>query len=173
MRLQPTITFEQYKATYRAVAAAKPKPVRKRSWQEYVILGIVCLALGIAPQFHAARIPVFTIYVALILCWGFSKPITRRSQDELLRRFYADEQAKLNDQVLTIDVSGISCNQGNGQATSHHTWQAFANYIDMPDAFIFLPSPNTFIRVPKETLTPSDHHLITEWSSSILRSAIS
>jgi hypothetical protein len=141
----------------------------KRSWQEYVVLALICLLLGLAPQFHATRIPALTLYAALILCWAFSKPLARRSQEECLRRFYADEQVKLNDQVLTIDESGISCNQGDGQGVSHQTWQAFIHYIDMPDAFVFLPSPNTFVRVPKETLTPSEHHLIREWSSAIPR----
>jgi hypothetical protein len=84
-----------------------------------------------------------------------------------LKRFYSDEQVKLNDQVLTIDESGISCDQGNGQITSKHTWQAFIKRIEMPDAFIFLPSPNSFVRVSKESLTPSDHQLIWEWSSTV------
>jgi hypothetical protein len=167
MRLQPTITFEEYKATYRVITAAKPKLNQKRSWTEYVVLAIVCLVLGLAPQFHATRIPAFTLYAALFLCWVFSKPLVRRSQERQLKRFYSDEQAKLNDQVLTIDESGVSCDQGNGQIISKHTWQAFIKRIEMSDAFIFLPSPNSFVRVPKEVLTPSDHQLIWEWSSTV------
>ncbi|MGC1969250.1 MAG: YcxB family protein [Candidatus Acidiferrales bacterium] len=166
-RLQPTITFEQYRATYQLVAAAKPKMTEKRSWQECTVLAVACLVLGLAPHFPAARTPAFTLYAVLILCWVFCKPLARRSREKQLKRFYADEQARLNDQVLTIDESGISCDQGNGQATSHLTWQAFTRLIDVADAFVFLPSPNTFARVPKETLTPSDQELIRTWSSTV------
>ncbi len=73
----------------------------------------------------------------------------------------------LNDQVLTIDESGISCDRGNGQAVSDHTWNAFVKSIDMPDAYVFLPSPNTFIRVPKETLPLSELELVWHWSSMV------
>jgi hypothetical protein len=167
MRLQPKITFEQYRAIYQLIAAAKPKATKKRSWQECLVLAFVCLVLGLAPHFPPTRIPAFTLYAVLILCWIFCKPLARRSRDRSLKRFYADEQAKLNDQVLTIDESGISCNQADGQATSHLTWQAFTRLIDVPDAFVFLPSPNTFVRVPKETLTVADQELIRKWSSTV------
>jgi hypothetical protein len=167
MRLQPKITFEQYRASYRLIAATKPKATKTRSWQECIVLAVVCLVLGLAPHFPPARTPAFTLYAVLILCWIFCKPLARRSQDRSLRRFYADEQAKLNDQVLTIDESGIACDQGNGQAKSHLTWQAFIRLVDVADAFVFLPSPNTFVRVPKETLTAADQELIRKWSSIV------
>jgi hypothetical protein len=95
--------------------------------------------------------------------------LIKRSQEKCLRRFYDEEQAKLNDQLLTIDESGIACNQGDGQAFSHHTWAAFIHHVDMPDAFLFLPSPNTFVRVPKTTLTTSEQDLVRGWSSTVPR----
>jgi hypothetical protein len=114
-----------------------------------------------------ARIPAFTIYAVMILCWIFSKPLAKRSQERCLKAIYAEEQETLNSLVLTIDESGISCDQVNGQATSHQTWQAFIKRIDMPDAFLFLLSPNSFIRVPKEILPSSDRELIWQWSSTV------
>jgi hypothetical protein len=169
MRLRPTITFDQYKATFRVIAAAKPKVDHKRSWQYYLVLALVCLALGLAPHFPPTRIPAFTLYVALMLCWAFYKPLAKHSQEKCLRRFYDQEQAKLNDQILAIDETGISCNQGDGQAVSHQTWRAFILCIDTPDAFVFLPSPNTFVRVPKTTLTPSEQDLIRQWGLAVPR----
>ena len=167
MRFHPTITFEQYRDTCLAVTAAKAKQVQQRSWKEYVVLGIVCLVFGLAPQVPVARVPVFTIYAVMILCWIFSKPISKWSRERCLRAIYSEEQERLNQQVFTIDESGISCDQVNGQATSHHTWQAFVKRIDMPDAFVFLPSPNGFFRVPKALLTSSDRELIWQWSSTV------
>ncbi len=167
MRLEPTITFEQYKATLAAVASAKPKKSHTRSWQYYVILAMVCLAVGLAAQSRATQIPVLSVLFALILLSILAKPLTRRSREKCLKRVYEEEQERLNDQVLTIDEAGISCNQSNGKAVSHLTWQAFAYSIDMADAFLFLPSPNTFVRVPKETLTRSQLDLIRQWSSGI------
>lgn len=167
MRFHPTITFEQYRDACQAIAAVKTKRVQHCSWKEYVVLGIFCLVLGLAPQVPVARVPVYTIYAVMILCWIFSKPITKWSRERCLRVVYSEEQERLNQQVLTIDESGISCDQVNGQATSHHAWQAFVKRIDMPDAFVFLPSPNSFFRVPKELLTSSDCELIWQWSATV------
>lgn len=167
MRLEPTITFEQYRATLAAVASAKSKKSHRRSGRHYLILAMVCLAVGLAAQSHATRIPILSVLFAFILLSLLARPWTRRSRGKCLRRVYEEEQSRLNDQVLTIDESGISCNQSNGKAVSHVTWQAFAYSIDMPDAFLFLPSPNTFVRVPKETLTQSERDLIRQWSSGI------
>jgi hypothetical protein len=167
MRFQPAITFEQYRNTCQAVSAAKSKQVRRRSWKEYLVLAIAGLVLALAPQVPVARVPTFTIYAVMVLVWIFSKPLTKWSQERCLRAIYSEEQEKLNQQVLTIDESGISCDQANGQATSHHSWQAFIRRIDMPDAFVFLPSPNSFVRVPKEMLAPSDREVILRWSSTV------
>jgi hypothetical protein len=167
MRFHPTITFEQYRNTCQAVAAAKPKGVRKRSWKGYVSLGVACLTLGLSPQIPLARVPALTVFVIFTLCWILSKPLARRSQESCFRAIFSEEQEALNDQVLTIDESGISSDRGNGQAVSHHAWNAFVKRIDMPDAYIFLPSPNTFIRVPKETLPLSELELVWQWSSKI------
>jgi hypothetical protein len=167
MRLQPTISFEQYRDTCGAVAAAKPKAVRKRSWKGYVGLGIACLALGLSPQIPAARIPALELLVFVALYSILSKPLARRSQDKCFRTIFHEEQELLNNQVLTIDESGITCDIGNGQATTHHTWKAFKKRIDLPDAYIFLPSPNSFIRVPKELVPLSDLELVWRWSSTV------
>ena len=51
--------------------------------------------------------------------------------------------------------------------TSHHRWQAFIKRIEMPDAFVFLSSPNHFIRVPKDALSSSDREHILHWSSTV------
>jgi hypothetical protein len=167
MRFHPAITFEQYRNTCKAVASAKTKPFQHRSWKEYVVLGIVCLVLGLAPQVPVARVSAFTILAVMILCWISSKPIAKLSQERCLRGIYAEEQERLNHQVFTIDESGIFCDRVDGQATSFHRWQAFVKRIDMPDAFVFLPSPNSFFRVPKELLTSSDRELIWQWSSIV------
>lgn len=165
MRLHPTMTFEQYKATYLALMAEKTKVKQNQSWKGYVSIALACLAIGLAPQLPAARTPVFSIFAVFILYSVACKPLARRAQEKCLKAIYDEEQAKLNDQVLTIDESGVSCDQSKGLATSHQTWPAFIKRIDTPDAFVFLPSPNTFLRIPKEHLTLADQQLILEWSS--------
>ncbi len=167
MQIQPTITFEQYRDTCRAVLAAKTKRVRHRSWIEYLVLGIVSLALGLAFLDPISRVPAITIYGVMILCWILNKPLAKRSQVRCLRAMFAEEQESLGGQVLTIDESGISCDRFNGQATSHHSWRAFIKLIDMPDAFLFLPTPNQFIRLPKELLAAADRELVLQWSSTV------
>jgi hypothetical protein len=167
MRFQPTITFEQFRDTCQAVTAAKPKRVPHRSWKEYLLLAIVCLVLGVTPQVPVARVPAFTILAVMIVLWIVSKPLAKRSQERCLRDIYAEEQSRLNGQVLTIDESGIACDQVNGNATSHQKWQSFIKRIDMPDAFVFLSSPNHFVHVPKEMLSSSDRESIWQWSSMI------
>ena len=171
MRLQPTITFEQYKATHEAISAATPKARQSYTWRGYMSLILVCLTLGLAPQFKVARVPAFTIDACLVVCWILCKPLDKSARNRRLRRVFAAKRAKLNDQVLTLDESGISYDQSNGLMICHYSWRAFACWIDMPDAFLFLPSTRSFVRVPKEGLTEEDQAQIREWSSSVPRAA--
>lgn len=78
-----------------------------------------------------------------------------------------EEQERLNNQILTIDESGICCDEGNGRVISHYTWSAFIKCIDMPDAYVFLPSPNSFVRVPKASLSQAEIELLLQWSGAI------
>ena len=167
MRLEPKITFEQYKATLAAVRSAKPRKSHMRSGRYYLILAIVCLTIGIAAQSPVTRVPIYTILFTLFFLSLLAKPLTRRSWEKHVKRNYEEQQARLNDQVLTIDESGIASNCANGKVVTHMTWQAFVSSIDMPDAIVFLLSPNAFVRVPKETLTPSDQDQLRKWSSGI------
>ncbi len=167
MRIQPTITFEQFRNTCEAVTAAKGKRVQPYSWKGYLLLGVVCLVLGLAPQVPVARIPALTLDATMILFWIMSKPYSKWCRNRCLRKLYDEEQSMLDGQVLTVDESGIACDLINGHASSHHTWRAFTKRIEMPDAFVFLSSPNHFIRIPKETLPSSDCDRIRQWSSTI------
>ena len=111
--------------------------------------------------------PTLVTFAVIVVCWLICIPLSKRSQRECLRRVFVDEQESLNNQVLNIDESGISCNAGDGLAISHHTWDAFRKRIDLPDAYLFLPTPNSFIRVPKDILPTADLELIWQWSSAV------
>jgi len=167
MELRPQISFEQYEAVIGILSASKLKAVQGNSWLNYFSLIVTCLVVGLTPQLFPLRIPAMAIGVFLILVWLLCKPLAKRSRRKQLRLIYDEEQAKLNDQVLTLDASGISCDQSNGELTSHYAWDAFSTRIDMHDALLFLPSPNSFVRVPTAALTISDRELILEWSSHI------
>jgi hypothetical protein len=167
MRFHPTITFEQYRDTCQAVAAAKSKVTDKGSWKGYVSMCLVCLALAFAPQLPSARVPALISFAILIFFWIFSKPLARRSRENCLKAIFAEEQEMLNNQVLTVDESGIACDIGRGKAGSHHSWSAFAKRLDLPDAYLFLPTPNSFVRVPKEPLSSSELELIWQWSAKV------
>jgi len=169
MRLHPTITLEQYTATCKAVLSIKPKPAYQYSWQQVAIGAVIGCGLVVGFEFRPARVAAVTVWVVVVLYAAACKPLIRRAQDKHYRRTYAEEQARLNDQVFTIDESGISCDQSNGKETSKYNWQAFATRVDLPDASIFLLSPNCFVRIPTDTLNPTDRELIEKWSASIPR----
>jgi hypothetical protein len=172
MRIQPRITFEQYLATHRAVLAVKSSPVQKRSWRYYLALAVGCLALGIAAQSPLTRVPALFLFVGMILYAVIITALSRRSRNQCMRRIYTEEQPALNDQVLTIEESGITSDRGNGQISLHCRWDAFIYSIELPDAMIFLPTPNTFVRIPRADLSPSDDQRIREWSSGIPRKPV-
>jgi hypothetical protein len=108
-----------------------------------------------------------TLFGALVLYGAVGKALVKGSRDRYMRRFYAEEQAMLNDQILTIDESGISIVRANGDVTSHHRWNAFIYRIEMPDAMVFLPTPNTFIRIPVGGLTAAEVQNVREWSAAL------
>jgi hypothetical protein len=169
MVIHPHISLNQYKATYRAVIAAKPKVAKSRSWRYYVVLAGISLGFGVAVQFKPAQAPVLAICAAALIFSLLCKPLVRQSQEKQLERFYTEEQDTLSNQVITIDESGIFCSSEDERSRSHYDWRAFVYYIDMPDAFVFLPSPNTFVRIPKDLLTPSDDQAIRDWSRALPR----
>ena len=113
------------------------------------------------------RVPALVFFATVALLWIFSKPLAKRSQDKCLRSIFAEEQDFLNNQLMTIDQSGIACDMGGGKVSTHHTWTSFIKRIDLPDAYLFLPSPNSFIRVPKQSLSLSDLELVWRWSTMV------
>lgn len=167
MRFQPTISLEQYRDACRAVMAAKPKRPQRRPWKEAIVLTVASFVLVVALQIPVARIVSFTILALLLLFSVICKPLSKWSQERCLRKIYCEEQEKLNGQVLTIDEAGISCDQIDGQATAYYRWPGFTKRMDRPDEFLFLPSPNSFVRIPKERLELSDRELIWQWSSMV------
>lgn len=171
MQIRTTITCEQYIASLKALLAAKPKRRRRYAWWHYVILASICLAFGLGVGSGVTRAPALTAYGVLVLIWAICKPLAERARDDYFRRYYVEEQASLNDQIFTIDESGIACDESNGKLTSHYKWGAFVSCIDTSDASLFLLSPNRFVRIPKDALTQSDGEQIQEWSSRIPRIA--
>jgi len=167
MRFHPTITFEEYRYTCQAIAATKSRSITKQSWKGFAALAIICLVAALFLQIADARLPALILLAGVAICWMFSKFLVRRSEDRCFRTLFDEEKEVLNNQVLTIDESGISCLMCNGQATSHHTWNAFIKRIDVSDAFIFLPSPNSFIRVPKQMLSMSELETVWRLSSAV------
>lgn len=75
MRFHPTITFEQYRDTWLAVAEANPKRARARTWTTNLAVMILCLVVAVLPQISAARVPALAIAALLAFCMIFSKPL--------------------------------------------------------------------------------------------------
>ena len=111
--------------------------------------------------------PALVFFATVALLWIFSKPLAKRSQDKCFRSIFAEEQDFLNNQLMTIDQSGIAFDMDAGKVSTHHTWTSFIKRIDLPDAYLFLPSPNSFIRVPKQSLSLSDLELVWRWSTMV------
>jgi hypothetical protein len=168
MQIRPRITFEEYLATYQAMRAVKPKSNR-RSWRYYTFLLISCLVFGVAVESPPTRIPALSAFGGMLLLVVIRLATVRHSQAKCMRGVFAEEEFALNDNVLTIDDSGISCTRGNGLVGSHYRWAALIYFIEMPDALLFMPTPNSFVRVPKQDLSASDDQKIREWSAVIPR----
>ncbi len=164
MRLRPTISFAQYRDACLAAYAARSNAVTKRSWKVLVSVCLACLAVGFNPEISEAVKPALVFFAVVTLGWIFCKPLAKHLQNRRFRKIYAEMQTFLNAQLMTIDESGITCDIGDGKITTCHTWAAFTKRIDLPDAYVFLSSPNSFIRVPKQTLSLSDIELVWQWS---------
>jgi hypothetical protein len=165
MRVEPKVTFEQFRETYIAVLALKKKTsYGTRWWCVWIGIGLV---MGLVPRMLFGRVAENTILCMLVFYWVIAKLLTSPLRDRRMRAYYIEEAANLNSQIFEIEESGLACAQADSRATSHYSWRAFIKRLDLPDAFVFLLSPNTFIRVPKETLSGSDRELIWSWSSHL------
>jgi hypothetical protein len=81
-----------------------------------------------------------------------------------LKQAYKAQEKQLNGQQMEISESGISGQWADGSASYQYKWSAFERFMDLPDAFLFLPNSVSFVRIPKDSLTPDEQQTIHGWA---------
>lgn len=166
MHIEPTITFQQYKATLEVMRSPAERRFGKIQWLRIVLIIIFSFSLVIAlkiPSTRESSLLGFIILVPLLFAlslWG------KRRTEACLKRVYTTQEKQLNGQQMDITQSGISGQWADGNARYQYKWSAFERLIDLPDAFIFLPNAYAFVRIPKESLSLDEQQDIRLWGTS-------
>jgi hypothetical protein len=166
LHIEPTITFEQYRATLEAMRKPAERRFGKTQWYRIALIVIFSFSLTIAiktPSTQKSSLAGFIILILLLSAlWLWAKFRTQ----SCLKQTYDAQEKQLNGQHMDIDESGIVGQWADGTASYQYKWSAFERFIDLPDAFLFLPNSVSFVRIPKGSLSSDEQQDIREWADS-------
>src|SRR5271170_6057291 len=122
----------------------------RTSWLRVAVIIIFSFSLLIAiktPSTQGSSLVGFVLLIFMVSAlWLWSK---FRIQ-ACLKQTYIAQEKQLNGQHMDIDESGIIGQWADGTASYRYKWAAFERFIDLPDAFLFLPNSVSFVRIPKD-----------------------
>jgi hypothetical protein len=72
---------------------------------------------------------------------------------------------------MTIGPSGLDYERRDGTANTQYRWDAFETWIEKPDAFLLMPSLQSFVRIPKDKLTEAEQAEIRTWIAATVKPA--
>jgi len=166
LHIVATISFEQFKTAILAMRKKYQPQSKKTRWLNIVFIVVVSFTLAIAMQKSSAEVIGFSFVLILFLVvlgiWS------KRRAEYCLKQTYEVQKKQLNGQVMDIDESGIGGRWENGNASYQYKWSAFENFLDLPDAFLFLPNSVSFVRVPKESLSSEEQQDIKRWGKIVV-----
>ena len=160
-----SISFEQYQDALKAIRKPSEQSPVKTPWYRYLFLAILCLSIGIAIQTLPLRESLVDLVIlALVLAtlWGYCKINVKTC----LKKVYEAQEKQLNGQQMEILEAGISGQTADSNISYHYNWSAFERTIELPDALLFLPNSQTFVRVPKASLNSDEVQEMMRWAAS-------
>jgi hypothetical protein len=166
LHIEPTITFEQYRASLEAMRKPADRKFGKTQWLRVAVIVIFSFSLFVAIKTPSTQNSSLVGFIIIILLssatWLWAK---FRTQSCLKQAYHAQEK-QLNGQRMDINESGIAGQWADGTASYEYKWSAFERFIDLPDALFFLPNSVSFVRIPKEALSSEEQQEIKRWGTS-------
>lgn len=164
MKVTAYISYEQYRDAY---AALKPAVKKQRSTLQIAALVISTFAVAMLVFIPPTRnIFGWTLAAYGPLAYGL-QIWSKAKYDRCLRQLFDRNKNYMNGQKMKIDEYGISGSGADDVFSYSYAWSAFQLCIEMPDGYLFLPTPDTFVRIPSESLTVEQRREILVWSGSV------
>lgn len=163
MHIVATISFEQYEAALAAMRKPAERKFGKTKWLRVLFITVFSFSLVIAiktPSTQGSALAGFILLVLLLSAlWLWAKFKTR----SCLKQAYKAQERQLNGQQMEINEGGIVGQWANGSVSYQYRWSAFERFIDLSDAFLFLPNSVSFVRIPKESLSAEQQQEVKRW----------
>jgi hypothetical protein len=165
LRIVATISFEQFNEAILAMRKKYQQQNKKTQRANIVFTVVASLALAIAVRTSSAEVIGFSVVLIIffVVLWIWSKWRAGRC----LKQTYEVQRKQLNGQVMDIEESGISGQWEDGNASYQYKWLAFEGFLDLPNEFLLLPNSVSFVRIPKEFLSPDEQQIIKNWATKI------
>ena len=162
MQIYADMTYEQY---FEANRLWLLNTTRKRRWNFWALM-YVYPVLGV----WFALIAVVLWLVDHHLDWAAWMSIGA-SVFYFCRRFYFpikvrkcyDRAAKQYPKRMTLSSTGMHVERPDNMVSSDISWSALEGWMDRPDSFFGLLSDTSFIRIPKDKLTPAEQDEVRGW----------
>ena len=129
------------------------------------MVACTCSAIGLVMHFEPTRVPAFTLLCAYLVFLLTASSYRKRLSRKRLRQFFEEERDRLNGQILHLHAKGVTGTHTGGHYITEETWQAFTRRLDFPEKWLFLRSPDSYLRITK----PADRQCILDWSAGVPR----
>lgn len=67
--------------------------------------------------------------------------------------------------TMRLTQEGLYFGRRNGTANANFTWKGLEGWIERPEMLMAIPGPTSFIRIPKDKLTPAEQEQVRNWLS--------
>jgi hypothetical protein len=165
LHVEPSITFEQYSAALEAMRKPSDKRFGRSQWLKVAVIIILSFSIFITLIPDTQRSPLIVL-ISVILLYILLSLWMRFRTKSCLKQAYMAQEKQLQGQRMDVDESGIIGQWADGNASYQYKWSAFERFIDLPDAFLFLPNSVSFVRIPKASLSVEEQQDIKRWSGA-------
>jgi hypothetical protein len=163
LHIVATLSFEQYEAALAAMRKPAERRFGKTVWPKVFLIVVLSFVLVIAIKIPATQESALGGFILLAFLFSALWLWTKFRTRSCLKQVYKAQEKQLNGQRMEINESGIVGQWADGSVSYQYKWSAFERFIDLSDAFLFLPNSVSFVRIPKESLSSEEQQEVKRW----------
>jgi hypothetical protein len=166
LHVEPSITLEQYRAALEAIRKPSDKRFGRSQWLRVAVIITLSFSIFIAVKTPDTQRSSLVVLISLATLYLALSLLTRFKTKSCLKQAYTAQEKQLQGQRMDVTESGIIGQWADGNASYQYKWTAFERFIELPDAFLFLPNSVSFVRIPKTSLSVEEQQDIKRWSGA-------
>jgi hypothetical protein len=164
IEIEVEMTYEQYFECNRLFCSKTTTRFRRFSsflrQYFYPVLGALFALLAITNWIHGGPSSVVIGNFLFSAFFWYRFVFAKR----LLRKMY-EKQAEGVRGTIRLSVNGIRFERRSGTANIDYLWKGVDSWMERPNMFMVIIGPVSFLRIPKDKLTPAEQDEVRGWLS--------